>query len=362
MNPLKTPMRRCWSITFLKKMPIQTKYCFSFQDAPGPRTLVYQPRTKGVSKMLTSRDMSFNWQIHRHQLSLGFWLPLLVPHTAPSSREGSLLPFQQEGTIGASILPSYFLGGAWWYQFIPLVRCSSQICPVFRNTRDCFRIPRHLRPIHFTGEESLTERPKWLNQGLLRDQPLLESTAFQSKSNPHSHTSLLLNPQLGSWGCGMKRLVYLAPQALLSFSPAPGCPLWLRSCLQGSWSFHNSHFLLYGPAWLWMWPYSWGHYVLSLLIVSNSFAQRGHTLIRRVETLSLFFSLGGRLSNCLGDFHPVLVNVGCELVRHGCFLFFSVLLGQLPAVVGVFFRGLSLGALGWWGPPILAHSGGVCLG
>ena len=36
--------------------------------------------------------------------------------------------------------------------------------------------------------------------------------------------------------------------------------------------------------------------------------------------LGFFFFLGGRLSNSLGDFQPVLVTVGCESARQGCSL------------------------------------------
>lgn len=43
---------------------------------------------------------------------------------------------------------------------------------------------------------------------------------------------------------------------------------------------------------------------------------------------------------------PVLVNVGCELIWHDCFLSFSQLLGQLPALAKMFFRRTSLGTLG----------------
>ena len=58
------------------------------------------------------------------------------------------------------------------------------------------------------------------------------------------------------------------------------------------------------------------------------FGLRGHILIGRIEMLGFFFFLGGRLSSSLGDFQPVLVTVGCESARQGCFL--SVPSGSCP--------------------------------
>lgn len=74
-----------------------------------------------------------------------------------------------------------------------------QICPIFIKTRDCFRILGHLRSIHFAGEENPRERFKGLNQGLVREKPLLESAVFKSKStSKFTHFT--------SWGYWMKKL------------------------------------------------------------------------------------------------------------------------------------------------------------
>lgn len=114
-----------------------------------------------------------------------FWPPLPLLHAAPSSREGTVSCLSPRKTT--CTLPSSFpgSGGAWWWWLISLTRCSFQICPLFINTRDCFRILGCLRSIHFAGEESLRERFKWLSQGVVREKPLLGSTVFKSKSNSY---------------------------------------------------------------------------------------------------------------------------------------------------------------------------------
>lgn len=47
---------------------------------------------------------------------------------------------------------------------------------------------------------------------------------------------------------------------------------------------------------------------------------------------AFFFFLGGRLSNCLGDFHPCSCKCGLRVDSAGLLSLFSVLLGQLSAL------------------------------
>lgn len=64
--------------------------------------------------------------------------------------------------------------------------------------------------------------------------------------------------------------------------------------------------------------------------------------------LGFFFFLGGRLSNSLGDFQPVLVTVGCESARQGCSL--SLCHQEAAHSAGIFLPTTSLGALGGEAP------------
>lgn len=71
----------------------------------------------------------------------------------------------------------------------------------------------------------------------------------------------------------------------------------------------------------------------------------------------LFFFLGGRLSNCLGDFHPILVHVGCESIRIIAFSFCAV--GKAACSgKNVLPRDISV-CLGRLGPQTLVPSGRV---
>lgn len=109
-------------------------------------------------QMLMRGCISFNRQ---PTLLLCFGPPLTLLHAGPSSREGNVSCLSPRKTT--CTLPSYFPGSGaawWWWWLISHTRCSFQICPLFINTRDCFRILGCLRPIHFAGEESLRERFK----------------------------------------------------------------------------------------------------------------------------------------------------------------------------------------------------------
>lgn len=140
-------------------MPIQTKFCFSFQEAPGTWTLVlwilYQGGEQNANEWAHLLELT-----DPQTLILLLYSGPLSPSSTPllpQAREG-LLPFLQERSVGICTLSSYLLEGAWWWHFISLARFSSQICPLFINMRDSFRILGHLRSQGFAGEESLRKR------------------------------------------------------------------------------------------------------------------------------------------------------------------------------------------------------------
>ena len=141
-------------------MPVQTKLCFLFQEAPGAWTPVYELCTKGVSKMLTSGNISFNRQIRRHQPSFVFW-PLWPSSTQllPQVR-GDAPSFLQESPVGISALLSYFLGCVVVsFHLSHQVSLPNLSLPVYKH-EGLFSNSGTLRSMHFADEESLREMVK----------------------------------------------------------------------------------------------------------------------------------------------------------------------------------------------------------
>lgn len=123
----------------------------------------------------------------------------------------SLPPFQQERPIGtATLLSGGEPGGV--ISCLSFGRCTSQICPRFTSTRDCFRIVGHWSSLHSAHKENLRKRFKQLSQGLVREKPLLEPMVFKLKSNDHFTHFNPFKPTAGRLRLLAEKVTFGAPR------------------------------------------------------------------------------------------------------------------------------------------------------